>query len=64
MKQNHERIFNMFERAVTPNEVSGLGLGLYITKEIIVAHGGRIWVVSELGKGTAFHFVLPTQSSP
>ncbi len=56
--QNHERIFKMFERAVSPSEVSGLGLGLYITKEIIVAHGGSISVVSELGKGTAFHIIL------
>ncbi len=57
--QDQERIFKMFERAVTPSEVSGLGLGLYITKEIIIAHGGRVWVESEFGSGSTFHFALP-----
>lgn len=61
--KNHIRIFKMFERAVTPSEVSGLGLGLYITKEIIVAHAGKIWVESDLGKGSEFHIVLPKENS-
>jgi signal transduction histidine kinase len=37
----------------------GLGLGLYICEKIVEAHGGRIWVVSELGKGASFRFTLP-----
>ena len=37
----------------------GLGLGLHISQELVLAHGGRIWVDSELGKGTTFHFSLP-----
>ncbi|MBI2394161.1 MAG: PAS domain S-box protein [Deltaproteobacteria bacterium] len=37
----------------------GSGLGLFITKGIVEAHGGRLWVESEIGAGTAFHFTLP-----
>lgn len=58
-KELLERIFNRFERAISPNEVAGLGIGLYISKQIIESHGGRIWVESEVGKGARFIFELP-----
>ena len=43
-------------------EVKGVGLGLFISRSIIEAHGGDIWVQSELGKGSTFYFSLPTTS--
>lgn len=55
------RIFEIFERAVSANEVSGLGLGLYIARRIVEAHHGSISVASELGKGAIFTLDLPLE---
>ncbi len=57
--ENQERIFNRFERAVSANEVSGLGLGLFISREIVVLHGGNIRVESQPGRGASFFVDLP-----
>ena len=57
--QNIEKIFNRFKRAVPASEVSGIGLGLYISREIINAHKGRIDVKSSIGKGSTFTVHLP-----
>ena len=56
---DQERIFQRFERAVTVAEISGLGLGLYIVKQILEAHHGFIRVESQPGKGAAFIVDLP-----
>ncbi len=49
-----------FEQSIEPGGlIRGLGLGLYITKEIVSAHGGRIEVESNVGEGTTFTVFLP-----
>lgn len=52
-------LFERFYRAQGERKAEGIGLGLYITKLLVEAHGGRIWVESELGKGSTFSFTLP-----
>ncbi|HEY75217.1 MAG TPA: GAF domain-containing sensor histidine kinase [Thermoflexia bacterium] len=55
-----EHLFERFYRLPrSENEAEGAGLGLAITRRIIEAHGGRIWVESEEGKGATFYFTLP-----
>jgi signal transduction histidine kinase len=55
-------LFTKFYRVQRPEteDVPGTGLGLSITKTIIEKHGGRIWVNSELNKGSTFTFLLPS----
>lgn len=58
-----DRIFNRFERAISARNITGFGLGLYITKQIVEAHGGRISVKSQLDKGSLFTVQLPNEAS-
>jgi two-component system phosphate regulon sensor histidine kinase PhoR len=53
------RIFDRFYRSRATKHIHGTGLGLAIVKAIVELHGGRIWVESVVGKGSAFHFTLP-----
>jgi signal transduction histidine kinase len=55
------KIFKRFYRGVDINERTypGMGIGLFISKEIVKKHGGQIWVESEKGRGSTFYFTLP-----
>jgi signal transduction histidine kinase len=57
--EDHERIFDRFERAVPPQHFGGLGLGLFISRQIVQAHGGSISVLSKPGQGSTFSVDLP-----
>ncbi|MEO7767474.1 MAG: ATP-binding protein, partial [Ferruginibacter sp.] len=54
-----DKIFIIFQRLHNNDEFSGTGIGLPVTKKIIENLGGKIWVESEEGKGSAFYFTLP-----
>jgi len=54
-----EKLFERYYRVQGNHTISGFGIGLYLSAEIIERHGGRIWAESEEGKGSVFHFTLP-----
>jgi signal transduction histidine kinase len=58
--EDQNRVFERFERAVSSKHFGGLGLGLWIAKQIVTAMGGTIGVNSEPGLGSEFTVVLPT----
>ena len=57
-------VFERFYRVPSDNASKGSGLGLYICNQIVMAHHGKIWVESEVNKGTTFYIQLPVELTP
>ncbi|MEW6299946.1 MAG: PAS domain-containing sensor histidine kinase [Thermodesulfobacteriota bacterium] len=57
-------LFEKYRRAATTTQHEGIGLGLFIVRALVEAHGGRVVVQSELGQGTCFTLVFPSASAP
>jgi signal transduction histidine kinase len=62
-RENQQRIFDRFERAVSSRHYGGLGMGLYITRQIVEAHGGTISVESAPREGSTFTVQLPVRAA-
>ncbi|UVM47767.1 hybrid sensor histidine kinase/response regulator [Pseudomonas sp. B21-015] len=62
-EENQQRIFQQFERVSAKTVVAGLGLGLFISQQIVAAHGGSITVESRIGEGALFRVCLPLQEN-
>ncbi len=56
---DHARVFELFRRGASAGEVDGVGIGLALSRRIVEAHGGELWLESEPGQGTTFFFTVP-----
>ncbi|HOV77103.1 MAG TPA: ATP-binding protein, partial [Sedimentisphaerales bacterium] len=59
-----DRIFRLFQTLAPRDEFESTGVGLAVVKKIVEMYGGRIWVESEVGRGTTFLFSFPRSSQP
>ncbi|NQU22035.1 MAG: response regulator [Candidatus Nealsonbacteria bacterium] len=60
--RHFEWIFGIFQQAPTEKKYPGTGMGLALCRKIVTNHDGRLWIESELGKGTTFHVELPVHT--
>jgi len=58
-KDKLPHIFKRYFRADNTKKIEGLGLGLFLSKQIIDAHNGRVWIKSKLNEGSTFSFSIP-----
>ncbi|MGK6351477.1 PAS domain S-box protein [Parapedobacter sp. DT-150] len=63
-RDQQEKVFTRFYQVEGTSKMTGLGLGLYLSKEIVERHGGHIGVNSQLGKGSTFYFSIPRVQEP
>ena len=61
--EDRERVFREFEQAevALTKKYEGTGLGLSLVKRFVEQHGGKVWLESEVGKGSRFYFTLPVE---
>ncbi|MDB5011500.1 MAG: yycG 5, partial [Mucilaginibacter sp.] len=64
-KEDHHNLFKRFWRAslAKVGNISGIGLGLHVSSEIIRRHGGKMWLKSEKDKGSTFYFSIPINNT-
>jgi signal transduction histidine kinase len=63
-EEDARQLFRPFSRLQRDAKVPGMGLGLYLSKAIVEAHGGRLWVESRVGEGSTFFVALPCPRPP
>ena len=61
-EKDQVQVFQKFRRGSNTGGINGTGLGLSIVRAAVEAHNGRVWVVSEQGKGTTFYFTIPVDT--
>lgn len=62
--RHFERVFRLFQTLASRDEFESTGVGLAVVKKIVESYGGRVWIQSEVGRGTTFLFTLPRGSRP